>query len=181
MRNTVKRRRGSSLVDGITSLLKTAFWVAGALSTFVALYAFFSSSIAVTPSDPLSENPASAPFVISNTSQFFTLKEVKASCDIDLDEVGTKDAFLASTGWDHNPTIPDLGPGGTDTINCGQAGAKFQDYTTRAADIVITVEYKLSIVAFYQKRSMVRFITRRTNDGRLRWVPYGLHDVDPRI
>lgn len=152
-----------------------------------SLYWLLSSFVSLTAGDPLvAEDPFSAPFTLTNTSRFFTLRHVSVSCENNHVEFSTPGIHADHNSVDtYSPVIPYLLPGNQDTVRCG-AGLVFD--RVKAADVTLSVQYGLAVsfgyfkipVWFDNKKSSARFVTSGMSEkNSVKWLPYGLNDVAP--
>jgi hypothetical protein len=153
--------------------------------TITGVYTLFSSFVSMTIDDPLNQNPFSAPITITNTSGFFTLMDVEQSCivwQVKYVNPGIRAEENFSTAY--RRTIPEILRGNQDTVHCQSGISNISPVAS--ADVQIQVSYRLavyffqwplSLPAFFApKRSEARFITAKTSDGKLKWLPKGVHD-----
>jgi hypothetical protein len=165
----------SALLSFMGTLFGKILTWAGGLSAVTALYLFFASSISVTPGEPLNGEALSAPFTITNTSQFLTVRNVTPGCAV-TENWGKFQHTKDMVNRNYGPTIREIDAGGYDTIYC-ENSVTSPDQTANA-DVTIRVDYQ----DFFRKRSYyARFITRAKNDGSVVWVHYGLREEKPNF
>jgi hypothetical protein len=149
---------------------------------FAGLYSLLTSFVSISVGDPLNQDPLSAPFTITNTSSFFTLTDVNPSCALNRIKYRSGLVALQNNAHDYQGfKIPELLRGNQDTLYCANgwdAGSP-----TLSADVTVSADYKLGVYLFRwllrwpcNKESKARFVTAKTSDGKLKWLPYGLHD-----
>jgi hypothetical protein len=149
---------------------------------FAGLYALVTSFVSISIGDPLNQDPLSAPFTITNTSSLFTLTDINPSCALNQVKYRSGMVALRNNAHDYQGfKIPELLRGNQDTLYC--ANDYETDSSTLSADVTISAEYKLGVYLFKwlvrwpcNKESKARFVTAKTSDGKLKWLPYGLHD-----
>ena len=154
--------------------------ITGALAfvtVLITLYQFFSSSVSVTPGEPLNEEALSTPFTITNTSAFFTLRNIEPGCYIVNEKL--KSGFCAGCLRDDplRRGYPGAVPGGYDVPHRDE---HFLRPPSRReplnVDVIIKVHYSTHL---RRRMDPFRFITRTKSDGKLVWVHYGIGDVNP--
>jgi hypothetical protein len=135
----------------------------------------------------LNGDALSAPFTITNSGAFFTLADVESSCVILHTSYSGGLTIAGPQFRRYAPVIPELSPGGSDTVYCGADRLiDLGDRTTESADVVIKVKYRSTFfsipIPFRSREESARFITRSTSDGKVRWTHYGLRDhPDPDL
>ena len=172
----------------LCSLIKSA---SALVLAFAGLYSLFSSFVSMSIGDQLHREPTSAPITITNTSSFFTLVSVEPSCLInDIRHVNRSMKEQQNNAHGYMDPIPELLRGNQDTVYCDRGQSDF--YPIDYADVTITVSYRpalylshyrFSLPCFFpSKHSEARFIAVLTDEGKLKWLPYGLHDrPDPSL
>ena len=105
---------------------------------------FFSSSVSVTPGEPLNEEALSTPFTITNTSAFFTLRNIEPGCYI-VNEKFKSGFVLGHDEMTHyGGKYPrELAPGGYDTLYCDEHLLRPPSGGTANADVIIEVYHSI--------------------------------------
>jgi hypothetical protein len=145
------------------------------VTVLTGLYRFFSFSVSVTPGEPLNQEILSAPFTITNTTAFFTLKNIVLSCYLLGEKFESGITMKAVNNKYYAYPIPELAPGGLDSLYCQNLAGRPGD-ATENADVIVSVYYT---TYFRRKAESFRFITRTKSDGKLVWIHYGIKDVNP--
>jgi hypothetical protein len=136
--------------------------------------------------DPLNPDKLfTAPITITNTSTLFTLVNVEQSCSINrirYANLGIDEGHNFEIGY--VARIPELLRGNQDTVVC--VHRILNKLTIVGADVTMQVSYKLAVylyrwrvtVPLVSKHTEARFITYKLSDGKFKWLPYGLKDLD---
>lgn len=131
----------------------------------------------MNPGEPLNQQAHSAPFTITNTSEFFTLTNIEPSCYIVGEKFKSGITMKVVNNNYYAAPIPELAPGGFDTLYCENL-AGFPGDATENADVIVNVHYSTHL---RRRADLFRFITRTKSDGKLMWVHYGIKDDNPNF
>jgi hypothetical protein len=172
----------------LTDCLKFVVSAATVLTLAAGVYALLSSLVSMSAGEPLGPDPQSAPFTLSNVSTFFTLTDVKPSCYINNIVMSGNVRERNSGSGPYVLPIPTLPPGQQDTIYCRDL--LITHANPIGADVTLAVDYEVAVDCHYflipvplitPHHSDYRFLTVHTSEGKLKWVPYGLHDQAPKF
>lgn len=156
--------------------------------TFVGIYGLLTNFTSIVAGDPLRRSPLSAPLTVTNTSSLFTLTEVAPTCYINTFDFTNNSHLISSELGGYQRPIERLAPGDTDTIYCfgdDSNSIGWMGKTFASADVSIQVAYGLGVnvggvvvpIPFVVRSYEKRLRTASTGDGKLKWLPWGLHDL----
>jgi hypothetical protein len=181
------RLLGPQLRQGITWLLakrqpvwafvirwKKRLWAAGAvLSAIAGSFAYFVTALSITPGEPRSADPFTAPFVITNQRSLLSLMDVSPDCDVH--HVEFKDHPDARFDYNHmgiyRKPVPVLAPGEEDALYCGRNSAPLDMGQISFADVTVSVFYRLPLHLPCYGMKWQRFMTYVDSEGKLKWKP----------
>lgn len=156
------------------------------LATMFSILSYVHPNIVVTPLAPI--DPArifSTQFVVSNNG-YLTIHDIKYECAIEKIEgqvtfgsygglSGINEISPRLSALEHD-LKSSLGPNHSDTVSFD-----FRLFTKaepiRSADVGIVVSFRVGFIPLRQEH-IYHFVTQRSSDGRLHWVPKPL-DKEP--
>jgi hypothetical protein len=157
---------------------KVAASVVTILLAFFGLWtgiAYFWPEISVNATEPLNDDPFSAPFIIENSGNF-AITSVNAKC-VPISVRNANGANL-NEGEVRNymKPIPILAAKEKGSIQCAISPVILFTPSANFADVVLVVSYHPAFTPWINKQMSFRFHTVQQSDSHLRWEPKGLTD-----
>ena len=152
-------------------VLALIFGVVQGVASFVPRLSVYNAS-ALNPSDPFS-----TPFILSNDGML-DIYSIEYSCAGNFIETESHNIVsdVEATHWTPGRQI--LSPAEKDSFPCGLKGAVealgvFPMVSIKTADITLNISFRPRFIVWKQTKSF-RFITARTSDNQLQWLPKSL-------
>lgn len=165
---------------GLLALRFAISGLIGALSGVVTMYLFLNASLSIIPGEVLNpDDPMSAPFVVTNTSSFWSLMNGTLDCQVNGVSIVNHPSynFTNNDVGGYAPPIPELGPGGQDTVYCAGDRRALDFGPIESADVTITFLYKFPYHVPCHGMKWQRYRTLSSRDGKLRWSPIGMKNA----
>ena len=135
--------------------------------------AFFWPEVSVNQTEPLNEDPFSAPFTIENSGNF-AITDVGASCTIN-DEKDARNMNIRNVNEvNYSLPIQNLDAKEKSTIYCKEKVIQLTPPVF--ADVTLQVSYHPSFTPWIIRRRSFRFRTLQEADTKTRWIPMALSD-----
>ena len=145
------------------------------LSLVVGWYAYFVTALSITPGEPPTSNPLSAPFFITNQRSLLPLMDVEPDCEVHHIEMKNHPSLHLDNNdfGGYRKPIPVLAPEEQTTVYCRGMDMGPLSF----ADVTVSVLYRPPLHLPCYGRKWQRFVTYAAGDGKLKWKPYASSDA----
>lgn len=145
----------------------------GVILGLIMAYFKFSTKLSILPSGPIDvSNPFSTPFILKNESLLPIYNVRPHRCiirNINNRSMGINVNLVA-------PAITRIASGETTTFILPVSELGFENTQINYINIEIVVFYCAAFIPFYKKEKHVRFVTIKSKDGNLKWIPKSMSE-----
>lgn len=169
-----KKKSKSTPLTGWRRAGRALKWVVIVLVPAIATYYPFRPKLSVAPNVTLNEtDPFSTAFTVSNSGEFFTVRNVKAGCDGKITYTATRPQTFKPVSLAGLTVREELGAGDSFTVPCIGGLKDNPDAALVISEANITVRIKYSVRIFPKLRLQrnVRFRLAQSTDHNFHWLP----------
>jgi hypothetical protein len=137
------------------------------------LIAYFLPQVSVNATDPLSDDPFSAPFIVENSGNF-PLSSVQASCEITKMRSAGNVEENNATITNYMIPIPNLKSKDKSSVFCKNNLMRWTPPIS--ADAIVQISYHPVLTPWVVRKLRFRFRTVQSSDSKVHWIPLSLSD-----